>query len=42
MQVDGKALPKEGLDKDAADRAVKALEQLSLQASSPFDLPFLC
>ena len=32
MQVDGDSLPKEGLDKEAADKAVKDLAQLSLQA----------
>ena len=42
MQMEGKALPKEGLDKDAADKAVKDLEHVSLQASSPFDSPSLC
>ncbi len=35
MQVDGKALPKEGLDKDAADRAVKALEQRFSSGKQP-------
>ena len=38
MQVDGKPLPKEGLDKEAADRAVKDLERLPLQATQPCTL----
>ncbi|CAL5218790.1 g512 [Coccomyxa viridis] len=34
VQVDGKPLPKEGLDKEAAANAVKALKQLPLQVES--------
>lgn len=37
-QVAGKALPKDGLDREAAEKAVMELEQISLQACAPLSL----
>ena len=38
LQVAGKALPKEGLDREVAEKAVMELKQISLQACAPLSL----
>ena len=41
LQVNGKAVPEQGLDQDAADKAAKDLQQIVLQACSCSAWPLL-
>ena len=41
LQVGGKAVPEQGLDQDAADKAAKDLQQIALQACSCSARPLL-